>query len=169
MARWAVVLILVTLAEPTRLETRIDEGACSSPVHREFDFWLGNWDVFDRNSPTKSATVRVTKELDGCVLREEYDGLDGLRGTSLSSYDGTALEWQQTWVTNRAQLLVVHGHRDGDALVFTGWLREKNGEVSVRARWTPEPAGVRETAERSTDGGHSWRPWFDLSFRPASR
>jgi hypothetical protein len=33
------------------------------------------------------------------------------------------------------------------------------------ATWAPEAGGVRETAERSSDGGKTWRPWFDLSFR----
>jgi ketosteroid isomerase-like protein len=29
--------------------------------------------------------------------------------------------------------------------------------------------GVRETAVTSTDGGKSWKPWFDLVFRPHTK
>lgn len=141
------------------------QGSCAGPLHREFDFWLGTWEVFERGSATKSADVRVTAELDGCVIREAYEDPNGLRGVSLSSYDTTAGEWQQTWITNRAQLLVIRGHRDGQMLAFTGWIRESATETLVRATWAPDGDGVRETAERSTDGGRTWRPWFDLSFR----
>src|ERR1700689_5038192 len=44
---------------------------CPAPAYRQFDFWLGNWDVFDVASPTIIvAHVRVVPILDGCVLHE---------------------------------------------------------------------------------------------------
>jgi hypothetical protein len=32
--------------------------------------------------------------------------------------------------------------------------------------WKPVNGGVRETAFSSTNGGKTWKPWFDLMFRP---
>jgi hypothetical protein len=40
--------------------------------------------------------------------------------------------------------------------------------VIVRGVWKPENGGVRETAVTSSDGGKTWKPWFDLVFRPAA-
>jgi len=37
--------------------------------------------------------------------------------------------------------------------------------VRVRGTWTPVADGVRESAVTSSDGGKTWKPWFDLSFR----
>lgn len=48
---------------------------------------------------------------------------------------------------------------------FEGWIREGAKETLVRARWAPGAEGVRETAERSSDGGRTWNPWFDVVFR----
>jgi hypothetical protein len=138
---------------------------CETREHRQFDFWIGQWEVFDRGGTTKVADVRVDAILDGCVLKEEYSDPDGLHGSSFSSYDVTTRRWQQTWVTNRGQLLVINGALEGQALVFSGWRHDGPKEVLVRARWIPDGAGVRETAETSVDGGHTWTPWFDLDFR----
>src|SRR5262249_41662500 len=136
-------------------------------AYRQFDFWIGDWDVFQATGTTRVAQVRVDRLLDGCALREDYRDTTGLEGQSLSSYDATAGSWQQTWMTNRGQLVVIHGRLDGTEMSFTGIIHDDAGAASVRARWKPDGDHVRETAERSTDGGTTWQPWFDLIFRHA--
>jgi hypothetical protein len=142
---------------------------CDTARDRQFDFFVGEWDVFDRGGSTKAADVRVEKILDGCVLREDYSDPSGLLGHSLSSFDTKTGLWQQTWVTNRGQLVVIHGVLEGKDLAFTGWRHDGDVEVLVRARWSPEGTSVRQKAEVSADGGKTWRPWFDLDFRPRRR
>jgi DICT domain-containing protein len=52
-------------------------------------------------------------------------------------------------------------------MVLSGADRTDDGkERRVRGIWKPEDGGVRETAVTSTDGGKTWKPWFDLVFRP---
>jgi len=36
----------------------------------------------------------------------------------------------------------------------------------IRGTWKSVAGGVRETAVSSTDDGKTWKPWFDLMFRP---
>src|SRR5256885_2335679 len=61
---------------------------CDAPEYRQFDFWLGDWDVFDFNDPnTRVARVQVERMLDGCVVRESYTDNNGLQGQSLSTFD----------------------------------------------------------------------------------
>ncbi len=36
----------------------------------------------------------------------------------------------------------------------------------VRGTWHPVNGGVREIGVTSTDAGKTWKPWFDLVFRP---
>lgn len=38
----------------------------------------------------------------------------------------------------------------------------------VRGIWKLEHGNVRETADTSADHGRTWKPWFDIIFRPAS-
>jgi hypothetical protein len=142
--------------------------ACNAAVHRDFDFWIGDWDAFDAANPTASvAHVRVDRILDGCALQETYEGQNGLHGQSFSVYDQPRGVWHQSWVTNRGQLLTIEGKMEGSAMVLTGSDRTQDGKQRiVRGTWKPDGGGVRETAVTSTDTGATWTPWFDLLFRP---
>lgn len=139
-------------------------ASCAAPAYRQFDFWVGDWNAFDVGSPNKVAHARVDRILDGCVLREDYQGADGHKGQSFTIYDAARKVWHQSWVTNRGELLVIEGKSEGDEMVLTGEDHAKG--TIVRGVWKPENGGVRETADTSSDGGKTWKPWFDLVFRP---
>jgi hypothetical protein len=142
--------------------------ACTAPEYHQLDFWIGDWDAFDVDNPTiPVARTRVDRILDGCVLREQYDGTDGHSGQSFSIYDATRKVWHQSWVTNRGQLLVIEGGMQSGEMVLSGVDHTVDGlERQIRGIWKPANQGVRETAVISTDGGKTWKPWFDLIFRP---
>jgi ketosteroid isomerase-like protein len=146
-----------------------DVPACKNAEYRQFDFWLGDWDVFESDGTTRAAHVRVERALDGCALYEFYEDPSGLRGQSVSLYDRARNVWHQTWVTNRGQLLSIEGRADGREMRLSGSYRGAGGEnTQVKATWKPEGRDVRETAATSIDGGKTWKTWFDLVFRPAS-
>jgi hypothetical protein len=148
-------------------EQASNPAACVAPEYRQFDFWAGDWDAFDIDSPTvKVARNRVDLILDGCVLREDYKGTNGTEGRSFSIYDASRGVWHQSWVTNRGQLLAIEGKFQNGEMILSGVEHTTAGETIVRGTWKPVAAGVREIAVTSTDGGKTWKPWFDLMFRP---
>jgi hypothetical protein len=142
-------------------------ASCAGPEFRQFDFFLGDWDTYDVADSTKIvARNRVTSILDGCVVRELYEQTDGLVGESFSLYDASRRRWHQSWVTNRGSLLLLEGGLEGDRMVLTAAERASDGTSSLlRGIWRRTGSGVRETAERSTDGGKTWKPVFDILFR----
>lgn len=140
---------------------------CAAPEHRQFDFWAGDWDGYDVGAEDKpAARVRVDRVLDGCALRELYEGTNGLAGQSLSAYDAARQVWHQTWVTNRGQLLMLDARMQGDSMVFEGASPGPGGSITIRVVFKPEAGGVRQTARTSTDAGKTWEPLFDMVFRP---
>lgn len=138
---------------------------CNTPEHRQFDFWLGDWDVYDTGDPKPSMRIRVEKILDGCALRESYQDVNGMIGESLNVYDAGRKTWQQTWATNRGQVLLLDGKLEDRKMIFRATEQTANGAVLWRAAWIPQGAEVRETAETSSDGGKTWKPKFDIVFR----
>jgi ketosteroid isomerase-like protein len=158
--RLALVLLLTTLSIA-------QSKPCSSPEHHQLDFWIGDWDAFDfgGNDKTPSAHVRVDRILDGCVLREDYQDPNGMKGQSFTIYDAPRKLWHQSWVTNRGNLLVIEGKLEGDQIVLSG-IDDSRGNALVRGVWKPVSGGVRETAVTSSDNGKTWKPWFDIMFRP---
>jgi ketosteroid isomerase-like protein len=142
---------------------------CSGPEYRQFDFWLGDWDAFDASKAQVVARVRVDRILDGCVLREDYERVNGLHGQSFSLYDASRKIWHQSWATNRGELLTIEGKLADGEMVLAGAERAVDGaEKLVRGAWKPINGGVRETAVTSLDAGKTWQPWFDLVFHPHS-
>lgn len=140
--------------------------SCVAPQYHQFDFWIGDWDVFEIDRSTPVARVRVDRILEGCVLREDYQDTNGLKGQSFSIYDAPRKIWHQSWVTNRGQLLVIEGKIQGGEMVLSGLDRTADGKKRhVRGVWKPVNSAVRETAITSIDGEKTWKPWFDLVFR----
>jgi len=139
---------------------------CTTPEHRQFDFWVGDWDAFDFGTTNKVARTRVERTLNGCVLREVYEEPSGLRGESFTIYDVARKVWHQSWVTNRGHLLAIEGKLENNEIVLSGEDSAKG--TLVRGTWKPIDGGVRETSLTSTDNGVTWKPWFDLLFRPHS-
>lgn len=141
-------------------------ASCAAAEYRQFDFWIGDWDVFDMDGGGKAAHLRVDRLLNGCVLREQYEDESGLHGQSLSLYDASRNLWHQSWVTNRGRLLVIEGKLQVDEMILAGRYESASGEETlVRGIWKPMSGNVRETAVTSTDDGKTWKPWFDLELR----
>jgi hypothetical protein len=166
----AVILLAGRHGQPPLRPTSETQSAkprgCIAPEYHQFDFWLGDWDAFDIDDPSKAlARAHVDSILDGCVLREDYHGATGAEGQSFTIYDESRKVWHQTWVTNRGQLLTIKGGFQNGEITMTGRDLVKGTERQVRGSWRPTSQGIRETAVISTDGGKTWNQWFDLIFR----
>ena len=138
---------------------------CATPEHRQFDFWIGDWDVYDAGDAQPSMRIKVEKILDGCALRETYQDVNGMLGESINFYDAGRKLWHQTWATNRGQVLLLDGKLESGSMAFRATEQTAQGPVLWRAVWIPQGEEVRETAETSTDGGKSWKQKFDIVFR----
>lgn len=158
-------------APPEGAAAATRSASCTAAEFRQFDFFAGDWDTYDVAAPSKIvARTRVTIILGGCVLHEVYQQTDGLTGESFSIYDASRRVWHQSWVTNRGVLLLLDGGLDGGRMVLTGTEKAADGTSSLlRGIWVREASAVRETAERSSDGGKTWKPVFDIRFRRHSQ
>ena len=89
---------------------------CSAPQHRQFDFWIGDWEVKNA-AGNVTGTNRIESILGGCVIRENWQGTQGPSGTSLNLYapDG---EWPREWVDSQGNLLELHGGLEEGKMVM---------------------------------------------------
>jgi hypothetical protein len=140
---------------------------CSAAEYRQLDFWIGDWDTFESESPggPSIARARVEPIAEACAIHELYEQANGLIGDSILSYDPVRKQWQQTWVTNRGALMVLWGNFKDGALVLEGESHQRDGtSVMQRITWKVQGEGVREWAVMSRDGGKTWAPAFDVLF-----
>jgi hypothetical protein len=144
---------------------------CTGPQYKEFDFWLGDWDV--RNSAGQIlGRNRISKQHGSCVVLEQWEGAAGGSGSSFNVYDQPTKQWHQFWVdasgtnwlSSDAQgnpATLRGGIRDG-AMVLASHPDTVPSIGQTRVTWRPLPdGGVRQTFESSSDGGKTWTVSFD--------
>lgn len=130
------------------------------PEMRQFDFWVGSWEV--RVSGAVAGTSRVERILDGCVLLENWESTLGSSGKSFNLYDTETKKWRQTWVDSRGRMTSYVGGREGNTMRFLAQMKTPAGKsVRLRMTFTPLSADqVRQHIEQSEDG-KVWTTSFD--------
>lgn len=133
---------------------------CSAAEHREFDFWIGEWEVRDPSGGVAGHNT-IERVANGCGLLEQWRGASGRTGVSLNWYEPRTGEWYQTWVGLGLYLRLSGGLEEGK-MVLSGEREERRGAVLDRIVWTPREDGrVRQLWQLSRDGGGSWETVFD--------
>jgi len=165
-AGWLVLFALALSAASASAQSLPEPGAkpCQSSEHRQFDFWVGHWDVFGP-AGRKVGENRIELIADGCALLEQWAGNGGVTGKSLNIYDAVDRRWHQTWVDNGGTLLILAGQLVDRSMVMsmTGPSpTDPRVTVVQRITWTPASDGsVRQLWELSSDAGTSWTVLFD--------
>ncbi|HTU68007.1 MAG TPA: hypothetical protein VMF52_18805 [Steroidobacteraceae bacterium] len=134
---------------------------CSSPEHRQFDFWIGDWRVTVPDGKLAGLN-RITSEYGGCVIHEHYATGKGYTGESLNAYDPVRKVWHQTWVDDSGLLLVLEGRWTGKSMVLEGLAPDAKGAlVKQRITWTPNEDGSVRQLWEAADGKGGWTVAFD--------
>ena len=140
----------------------------STPQNRQFDFWLGEWNVETTHGGVPAGQSKIELILGDCVVQENWQS-DGnpYSGKSYNMYNAALKRWEQYWVDNSAGNIFFYGGlKDG---VMDYWTDE-----------VPQPAGpplrrhlqffklssdkVRQFSQGSTDGGKTWTPEYDFTY-----
>ena len=134
---------------------------CTSAEYRQFDFWIGDWDV-QVQGQTAGHNV-VTLEQEGCLLVEHWKAsTGGQTGTSFNYYDVRDKKWHQLYIDNSGNagaFPAMAGTLTGDKMVLL-----TDPKLSPVSRWTwyvVGPGKVRQMAEQSTDGQKTWNITWD--------
>lgn len=125
----------------------VDRAAPDAPCrydarHRQFDFWLGDWNVTGQNG-VGGATNQIRAGLDGCLVSESWTAANGVRGRSINAFDRDLGQWHQTWVSSQPQgHLRMGGNLEADTMVLRGERVTAAGvHILDEYRWHVLPTG----------------------------
>jgi hypothetical protein len=145
--------------------------ACTSAEYRQFDFWLGQWNVSGGpDGRTPQGTSRIEPSANGCWIQEHWHAARGSDGTSLNAWDANDRVWRQFWTGGDGTVLRLQGGLQDGAMVMEGELPKAGGGVQrQRIRWTPQSDGsVEQWWQTSDDDGQHWQTSFRGVYRPAA-
>jgi len=166
------VTAMVLAATVAHAQPKPPPSVCpQQPERAELDFWVGTWDVFKSGTSKLVAHSRIEKLYDGCAIRENWMPLVGGPGGSLSAWDPRAKHWHQTWTDATGATVQFDGKRVGDTMTLEGFWPDVLGpgqDGTVRMSYRRNPDGsVRQWGEVTKDGGKTWAPSFDLTYKPS--
>ncbi len=148
-------------AEVVALGERLTKPCMFSAENKQFDFWVGEWDV--QLGGQQVGTSSVQRILDGCVIFENWQSGLGGTGKSFNFYDPNTSRWQQTYVDNTGTVLNFFGEYKDNALRYTAETRAKGGSKTLHKLtfFNQGPQRVRQLWEQSTDEGKTWNIVWD--------
>lgn len=132
---------------------------------RQFDFWIGDWDVFNP-AGQKAGTNSVQLFSEGCGLMENWTGTQGGDGKSINFFDPGTKKWYQSWIGSGGGALRYSGsYRDG-AMRYEGETIGPDGKTTLQKLTITkiDENTVRQLAETSVDGGKNWSVSYDLKY-----
>lgn len=158
-------------------------GACAAPGFREFDFWIGEWDIRQRILQADGtweefdATTRVEPVLGGCALFERWQGTvqffwegmtepASLEGMSYRSYDPEAGEWAIWWMDERNPRIGDPNRgsfEDGIGTFYRDGRTGQGNPMTARIRFFDIEEGYfRWDLAISTDGRATWSTMWEM-------
>lgn len=145
---------------------------CDSPAHHAFDFWLGDWAVYDAQSGRQVATDHVDALYGHCVIRQQMRFVGQtyrhpgtpfpLAGMSISRFDGQ--HWVQLWADNQWGAIVLSGKARADGAVELDSVIPSRGR-DMRLVWHAVPDGVRIEQAGAVAGSGTYETYPALLYR----
>ncbi|MEZ5344854.1 MAG: tetratricopeptide repeat protein [Pyrinomonadaceae bacterium] len=134
---------------------------------RQFDFWLGDWDVFVGGNKVGENLIELDTQ--GCTLVENWTNNGGGKGKSLNVYNAAKKKWQQFYVGGQGGVLEFDGNYKPDEKImyFTAETTGPNGVKTMHIldfHDLPDKT-VRQRWQQSTDGGKTWNNVWDSIYK----
>lgn len=136
------------------------------PEYRQFDFWVGEWEVKQTNVDQVVGQSSIQKILDDCVIYENWTGGRGNTGKSFNIYDSGTSKWEQYWVDSNGGRILFIGQLNGTVLDYFADTDEGNGKKARRHLqfFNLGADQVRQFSQRSEDGGKTWKTEYDFTY-----
>jgi hypothetical protein len=141
---------------------------CEDPEFKQFDFWLGDWDVASTADGTPRGSSHISKEMNGCVVWENWTSAGSpYFGKSYNTWNPNLKRWEQYWVDTSAGVMFFHGNlKDKVMDYWTDDVPQSGGGTLLRHLqfFNLGRDKVRQFSQGSSDGGKTWQTEYDLIY-----
>jgi tetratricopeptide (TPR) repeat protein len=131
---------------------------------REFDFWIGDWEVFNP-AGQKVGVNTIQMFAGGCGVLENWTNAGGGDGKSINYYDATTGKWYQHWIGFDGSALRYAGNFKENAMRFEGETIASGKKTLQKLTFFKlDENTVRQLAETSPDEGKTWTVSYDFKY-----
>jgi hypothetical protein len=170
-----LTVILVSICEATFGQNPSNPFPCMNEKKlREFDFWVGEWDVYKNGTNALVGESKIEIASGGCMVLENWTAKGSVpsNGKSMNYVNSSTGKWEQLWIgsgginINNPQKFV-NGEYTENAMRFTfEQLSPKNEKQIGRfIFFNLGPNEVRQFNEVSNDNGKTWTTVYDFLYK----
>jgi hypothetical protein len=140
------------------------ESTKSDNQEHQFDFWIGEWNVYKFGTDTIIGVSSIKPILNHKTIEENYQALEyTYKGKSLNIYNRKNQMWEQFWVDNSGMRLHMKGKYENGKMILSDC---PIPETCNRITWTElGDKTVRQEWEQSNDEGKTWKKGFDGHYK----
>jgi tetratricopeptide (TPR) repeat protein len=150
-------------------QAKRNQTPCSySAENRQFDFWVGDWDVVTTRESVSVGSSHIEKAVADCVIWENWTSLGtGYTGKSYNVYNADQKRWEQFWVDSTRGMIHFYGALKNQVMDFyTDEIPQSDGTKLKRHLqfFNLGPDTVRQFSQGSTDSGTTWADEYDFTY-----
>ncbi|APG61013.1 hypothetical protein [Christiangramia salexigens] len=117
------------------------ECACCTVNHIQFDFWVGDWEVFNTKGD-KIGENLIKKLEDNCIINENWQSVSGNSGNSYNYFDPKDSTWNQLWLSNDGTILKLKGELVNNKMILKSEPVSSKKQVYYnQITWSPNSDG----------------------------
>ena len=140
---------------------------CSAEPHsHDFDFWIGDWDVYQTGTQFLVGHSHVESISGGCAILENWSSTQAQTGKSINYYDPSNGKWQQDWIGSGGgpQRYLDGEYKDG-AMHFTYESITKGKKSTGNFKfYNVDKDTVRQYQDVINDDGKTVTVSYDLTY-----
>jgi hypothetical protein len=112
----SIIFVLIVSLFSGSLQAQ-DSCACCSESYTYFDFWVGDWVVYDTMNNVVGENT-IAKLEDNCIVSEHWRGAQGGSGRAYSYYNKADSLWHQVWIDSNGWVLSMKGSGNKNQMVL---------------------------------------------------
>lgn len=141
----------------------------NNPHNREFDFWVGEWNVFQTGTDFLVGKSRIENTLGGCLILENWTAMGNpAEGKSMNFLNPKTAKWEQHYMSiSGVSQNYYNGEYKETAMRYDGDGVDKVGNKLLfhLTYFNEGPNQVRQVLERSADSGKTWTTLYDFTYK----
>jgi hypothetical protein len=149
-------------------QVRHNATPCEDAEFKQFDFWLGDWDVASSADGIHQGSSHISKEMNGCVVWENWTTAgSSYFGKSYNTWNWNLKRWEQYWVDTTGGVMFFHGGLKENVMDYwTDDVPQSTGGTLLRHLqfFNLGTDKVRQFSQGSSDGGKTWHTEYDLVY-----
>ena len=140
---------------------------------REFDFWIGEWDVYKNGTNIQVGESKIEMASGGCMILENWTSKgQPYTGKSMNYVNPSSGKWEQLWIgsngmgVNNPQRFF-NGEYTDNAMrfMFERLSQQNQKQMGKFTFFNQGPDEVRQFSEVSNDNGKTWTTMFDYIYK----